>query len=195
MIAIVAVTLTTNAQMFMTGNLSFAGNGGKVEAGNITIDNDKTTSYGLGINGGYYLSDSFAVGLGLGFAGSKYKDADDDDISLSNSFNINPFASYYFLQNGNFKLAAQGTVILGFGGSKYKSGSTTTKGPKETTIGFSISPVAEYAINEHWSITSSFGRLYFTSDISKSGSNISHNNYYGLNASLSSFSLGALYNF
>lgn len=76
---------------------------------------ETSTEFGLGLKGGYFVSDGIAVGLGVNFGTETFEttDEDGDDINQTvGSFTIGPWARYY-LEMGLFAEAQAnfGSVI------------------------------------------------------------------------------------
>ena len=193
MMVMLLATISLNAQVFLSGDLSFDTYRNKTKDETTVVKGDRHFNSVIGVRGGYFFSDEFVVGLGLGYnfdgvnrvSGSK---------SFSRTFSISPFVQYYFLHSDNFAFGAEAGISTGFSGGHYKVDNTTYKYDKSNSLTTYISPVALFWLNDNWALTSSFGRLFFSH--SWSGDEVkSLENDFGFNASLSSLKLGVLYRF
>lgn len=154
-VALVAFAMTANAQLFFGGQLGLSTSGGTSEwtSGNTTTktDNLKTTSFTFAPQVGFFLSESFAVGgyLNLGITnqdnvGGTYNE------SKETTFGITPFARYYFINSGKWKVAAEGQLGFSLGHTTAKDGSgNIVSEPKTTTIAFNVRPLVAYSLTEN----------------------------------------------
>ncbi len=154
-VALVAFAMTANAQLFFGGQLGLSTSGGTSEwtKGNTTIktDNLKTTSFTFAPQVGFFLSESFAVGgyLNLGITnqdnvGGTYNE------SKETTFGITPFARYYFINSGKWKVAAEGQLGFSLGHTTAKDGSgNIVSEPKTTTIAFNVRPLVAYSLTDN----------------------------------------------
>ncbi len=154
-VALVAFAMTANAQLFFGGQLGLSTSGGTSEwtNGNTTIktDNLKTTSFTFAPQVGFFLSESFAVGgyLNLGITnqdnvGGTYNE------SKETTLGITPFARYYFINSGKWKVAAEGQLGFSLGHTTAKDGSgNIVSEPKTTTIAFNVRPLVAYSLTDN----------------------------------------------
>lgn len=141
------------AQLFVGGNLSLSHQGGSYEVGSTSTDKTKTTSFGFYPKAGYFLSDQFAVGAQLGIALSNSKTpGTPETVNSSSTIGLTPFVRYYVLQMDKFSIFGQGHLGLSLGSQKTKSGNTTTKGPKTTTVSLGIFPGVAYDVSDNLSL-------------------------------------------
>ena len=145
--------VTGKAQLFVGGNLSFSHQGGSYEVGSTSTDKTKTTSLGFYPKAGYFLNDQFAVGAQLGLALSSTKTPGTPEvINSSSTIGLTPFVRYYVLQMDKFSIFGQGQLGFSLGSQKTKSGGTTTKGPKTTTVSLGVFPGVAYDASDNLSL-------------------------------------------
>ena len=193
LLVMLTATISLNAQVFLSGDLSFDTYRDKSKDETTVVKGDRHYNSNIGVRGGYFFSDEFAVGLGLGYSFDGINRAEGTD-TFHRTFSFSPFVQYYFLSSDNFAFGAEAGISTGFSGGHSKIDNVTYKFDNSNSITAYISPVALFWLNDNWALTSSFGRLYFTH--SWTGDEVKNiDNGFGLNASLSSLKFGVLYRF
>ncbi|MCH8555118.1 MAG: porin family protein [Schleiferiaceae bacterium] len=176
-LGLVVGTYTAQAQLekgslLLSGDIGFNSSTGKMEitsGGNtVTQADPKFTDFNLNLQGGYFVADNFAVGLGIGYGLSKItEDGDDflDEISTG-IFAINPFARYYIPYTNKFAFFAQLDLGIGFGSTKTESrmGNTTiTDEGSVNVFGIGVSPGFTYFLTESIGLDLRVGFLGYNS--------------------------------
>ena len=198
------------AQLFVGGDINFNTSGGKTETATTSYDMTKTLGIDFSPLGGYYLNEDLAAGVGLTLSIDRQMTppllADGDKtIDVSSTFGIMPFIRYHFIRFNKFSVYGQGQIGVSFGSQKTKVGSTETKGPKRTTIGFSLFPGISFDISDNLSLETSinaFGFGYSITTNNNENTNVkttTSNGYFGVSLdnikTLGSISVGAIYRF
>ncbi len=193
LLVMLTATISLDAQVFLSGDLSFDTYRPKTKDESTTIKGDRHYSSNIGVRGGYFFSDDFVVGLGLGYNFNGVNRSEGSK-TFSRTFSVSPFVQYYFLHSDNFAFGAEAGISTGFSGGHSKIDNVTYKYDKSNSISIHFSPVALFWLNDNWALTSSFGSLFFRHYWS--GDEVkSVENGFGLNASLSSLKFGVLYRF
>ncbi|HPD95303.1 MAG: outer membrane beta-barrel protein [Bacteroidales bacterium] len=149
------------AQYFAGGSINFSFNGGKTETGNTTTDKTKTTAFQIAPKGGIYLSEKLMVGAQVSYTINNTNNPTTDVTDRTSTIGIVPFARYYAFSFNKFSLYGQAAAGLSFSAEKTKTGSTTTNGPKYTTISLGVTPGVAYALNNHVELNASLNMLSF----------------------------------
>ena len=137
------------AQYIAGGSISFSSNGGTVDNGTTTTDQNSRTSFYFNPKAGYFLSDDFLVGVELNLGTNKTTNPGvNERIITSNSFGITPFARYYAIRMDRFAIYGQGQLNVSFGHTKDKTGGTINAEPKTTSFGINIYPGISYDLND-----------------------------------------------
>lgn len=137
--------------------------------------------FGLAPEAGYFVDDNFAVGLGVFYTFSKFSpDADGAEDEKCNTFGVNPYARYYFLNSGNFRLYGQ----LGF---VYSSSDPDIDNADSTDyLEFAVRPGISYNVSDRFAINATFGALGYSQE--KEGDY--KESTFGLNLDMSSLRFG-----
>ncbi len=200
-----AMSSISNAQFFVGGGVGFDLTGGKTVIGSTTTDKPKTTSFDFSPVVGYVLSDNLEVGLELSLNTEKTKTFDTPEtIGKTTGFGLSPFARYYAVKMDKFGIFAQGVLVYNLETSKLTVSSTTTKGPKTTTLGFGVLPGISYDLNDQISLLAHINglNLGFTRETEKddNGNKDIDNNFgFGVNlngiVTTGAISIGAIVKF
>lgn len=144
----ILVSMTVNAQWYIGGGINLG-----VTSVNSGGQSATISQFGLSPEIGYYLNDKTDVGLDFTFGMISDGDATDTEWLIA------PYIRYAFLRFGNFEIS--GKAALGFGQTP---GTMTINGQAIsgtiTQVGFNITPVLVYGIDEHFSL---FSGLNFAS--------------------------------
>ncbi|WP_173073751.1 outer membrane beta-barrel protein [Tenuifilum thalassicum] len=146
---ILLLTSQVFAQLFVGGNIGLSMTGGKVDNGNTSVDKQKVTSFAFAPMAGMFLNDKLAVGTSLSFNLNNTKTpGNPEQIDRTTSFGVTPFVRYYAFTVNKFSLFAQANVGFAYSVEKSKVGSTTTTGPKTSTLSINASPGIAYNLSE-----------------------------------------------
>lgn len=196
--------ISSNAQVFVGGNIGFNASVDKTDAG--TAAEQKLFDYTLNFSpyAGKFLSEKFALGLALNVSNSRNQtDANPETFSKATAFGIAPFFRYYALKWNKFSVFGQGQVGLYYGISKDKTGGITIDGPKTFSTNIEFFPGLSYDLNDKLSLLTSlnFFSLGVNHDITTSGNNKHIETAFNLGAGLNniitpgSVTIGAIYKF
>lgn len=192
--ALMTLTLSLNAQVFLSGDVSTYTGRDKAKYDNTTVKGDLYYSSKVGVKGGYFFNDDFAIGLNLRYDFSINKNSSHDRKDFDRSLNFYPFVQYYFLHSGNFAFGAEASAGISVEGGYLKDENVKHVKGKENTFFTYVSPVAMYWLSDNWALTTSLGKLYF--EHSWSGDEHKYIiNDCGLDLSLASVTFGVLYRF
>lgn len=175
------------AQIFVGGSMGFNTTGGKIENGNTSVDKVTQTSFSLAPKAGVFLSEKFAVGAMLGFNLQNEKTpGNPDEIDRTTTIGLTPFTRYYAFTLNKLSIFAQGNLGFSYGVQKHKEGSTTTTGPKTTTIGLSAFPGISYKLSDKVDLEAVIGGFNFNFNrVSVKNNNTTNiTNNFGFGASL-----------
>lgn len=116
---------------------------------NSNSQSTKTNQFNFAVDGGYFIADHLALGLGTSYTSSKNGDF------KNNTFLVAPFAKYYFLE-GNTKLFARASYGLGRSTSDFiivnSFGNPTAGELKGDINSFELGAGVAFFINEFLSI-------------------------------------------
>ena len=114
---------------------------------------DKTTTFGIAPEVGYFISDRFAVGLGVGF---NYTSKDNRGTTSNViTWGVNPYARFYAVKADRFGFYLQGGV-------SYASEKEESASEADTMFYAGIKPGVSYSISDRFTINATFGNLgYF----------------------------------
>lgn len=146
------LSLASQAQFFVGGGVSLSSQGGTYKSGTTSRDLDSDFKFDFSPMAGYFLSEKLCAGAMITFGNEKAVHVLADVTDYSSSFGIAPFARYYPVKVNKFSVYMQGTAGIHFSSSKQKDAGVTTDGPKNTLIGFSVSPGLEYDLTEKISL-------------------------------------------
>jgi len=175
------------AQIFVGGNIGFSTTGGKIENGNTSVDKVTQTNFSLAPKTGIFLSEKLAVGAMLGFNLQNEKTPGNPDvIDRTTTIGLTPFARYYAITFNKLSVFAQGNLGLSYGVEKHKVGSTTTTGPKTTTIGLAAFPGISYKLTDKVDLEAVIGGFNFNFNrVSVKNNNTTNiTNTFGIGANL-----------
>jgi hypothetical protein len=196
--------VSLNAQIFVGGNFTFNTHNDKTDLGTTAIEKISDYSFDFSPKAGMFIFDKLAFGLALDiyFSGST-SGVSTETISKSSGFGLSPFMRYYAVKWNKFSLFGQGNIGLEFSNASRKTGTTTTDGPKTTTMYLSVYPGLSYDISEKLSLEISLNILSFGFDhkTTKQGTSKEVNSGFNIGAGLSNIvsigaiTVGAIYKF
>lgn len=175
------------AQVFIGGNLGFSASGGKIENGNTSVDKVTQTYFSLAPKAGIFLSERIAVGAQLEISIQNEKTpGNPEEIDRTNSMGLTPFARYYAFSLNKLSVFAQGNLGFLYAVVKHKVGSTTTTGPKTTTLGLTVFPGIAYKLTDRVDLEAVINGLNFNFNRQSVKNNNTTNitNSFGFNANL-----------
>lgn len=141
MIAVMAVAaISANAQMWVGGSLGF--NNSKVDG-----DESSVTNFSIKPEVGYSLNEKWDVALGIGYSFS-------DANRSTNTFSINPYARYKFVQAGNFYAFCDGGVAYA---TKHMQGDEDNT----NSFGVGFNPGIGYDLTEKVTLVAHVGDLSY----------------------------------
>lgn len=169
---------TSAGTVFIGGGLGFSSSNSKetVKIGGTTINTDgpQSTEFSILPGVGYFVADKLAIGIDISFTGNSLKENEDggDYTKVSTTtVGFTPFARKYFMLADNFGFTGNLGVGVAFGSSKIenKQGNTTTttEGPKVTTLEVGISPGLVFFPSNRVGLEANFGFVGFSSETSK----------------------------
>ena len=149
-VVLVAAICSSNAQVFVGGELGMGFSGGNTKYGNTTVDSPSTLSVRFSPKVGFYLNDNFAIGVevlvGTSVENDKAVNNETKDTELE--WGIAPFARLSVLEFGKFSVWFEGAAgVLGTS-SKSKTGNTTVDLPSTLSAGLSVAPLLSYSLTE-----------------------------------------------
>lgn len=178
-----AMTLVSNAQLFVAGSVAAKYSGGRSEYSApmyTTYDDDpKEVGFAFKPAVGYMIpGESYGFGLSLGYAYNSVKDNDytaneigdvivhQYEKTYSNIFEVGPFFRYAYARFDKITLYADFKVPVGFGKVKEDSDRRVSDVEKAFAIGVRLIPGLTYKFNDH---------ILFTTEIGLLGINYTHN--------------------
>ncbi len=142
----------------------------------------KNMSVGLAPEIGYFVSDNLAIGAALMFKYSTTETEDADNKVATTTFGISPYARYYFLTSGKFKMYGQA-------GFTYASSNTDVDGSKATNyLNVGVLPGVSYNLSDRVAINATYGFLGYDSYNDKNTDSKESN--FGLTLDMSSLRFG-----
>jgi opacity protein-like surface antigen len=197
------LSLAVNAQeLFLGGSIYANLDRGETTVGSTTNEDDKTNTLGLNPKFGIFLTEDIAFGAGVNFNRQKTIDAEDsDDFSVNNSFSFNPFARYYVINGGDFKVFAEGGLGFGLSRSKVESGGQSNDGPEGSSFEIYLMPAISYALTESFILEASVGSVSFDRNKTTTTTFVGAeeveqediNSDFGFNFGISSINFGAIF--
>ena len=145
--------MSSNAQVFVGGNLGFSSGSDKTKDNGMTIVSSSNSNFSFSPMAGKFLSEKFAIGAVLNISLSGSSSGVNPGTTVSNSsLGGGFFARYYALRWKSFSVFAQGNAGVSFSASNTKTGTTKVDGPKTTAEYFSVLPGLSYDVNGKLSI-------------------------------------------
>lgn len=150
-IALVAMTFSANAQLFVGGEIGLNTTGGNTKK---TINNETSTQKKGGLTSiiiapeiGYQFSEKFLVGASLGVIptiNKTYTGENTVTTTTTVDWSINPYARYRLAAIGNFGVWAQGGLSI--------YGSKISENTSNFAFNLGVLPVLSYTLNEHFTL-------------------------------------------
>ena len=132
--------------LFITGAFGFS---------STSMDEDKSSSFEIAPQIGYFLTENIAIGGKIGYASMKAESGDVDTMDMS-GLTLGAFGRYYFTPANQFSLFGQ----LGF---DYSSMDNKLADTKVNTFGAGLGLGMNYFVSSNFSIEAGIGLLGFES--------------------------------
>ena len=162
-LALVAVSLISNAQFFVAGSVSasYYSNSTTYESsivGNPTISSgfSVTPAFGYMIPGKSY---GFGLGLGYGYLSSKIDNLVDYDGGYTNTFDFGPFFRYAYAKFDKITLYVDAKMPISVSKENKRIGTVVKEGDNVFAIGGRLIPGLTYKFNNHILFTTEIGLL------------------------------------
>lgn len=196
-VTMVALSAALYSQAFVGGSLSFSASGSSTTSGNTTVDGPTSAAFLVSPMAGYYLNSQMAVGveLGLGFTSTNDHDIPTATKTTTTSIAISPFLRYHLVEMGPISVFGQGSVGIGIGSTKIKTGSVSADGPKTTSFEIAVRPGISYKLTDQIAIEAFLGGLSYNHTTIKKPNDDKDKSYdFGLSFS-TALNLGFVYKF
>lgn len=150
-IALVAMTFSAKAQLFVGGEIGLSTVGGSTKTTyngeTMTAKNGGNTTISIAPELGYQFSEKFLVGASLGVNPTITKTYTGENTVTKTTtvgWSINPYARYRLAALGKFGVWAQGGLSIG--GIKLDENTSTF------AFNIGVLPVLSYSLNEHFTL-------------------------------------------
>lgn len=194
---VVVFSTTLYSQVFVGGSVGFSVSGSSTTSGNTTVDGPTYSNFSVVPMVGYYLNSQMAIGaeFRLGFSSSNNNATPTATKTTTTSFGISPFLRYHLIEMGPISLFGQGSVGIGFGKTKIKSGNVSSDGAKTTSFEIAVRPGISYKLTDQIAIEAFLGGLSYDLTTEKQPNGDKDKDYtLGLNLS-TALNLGFVYKF
>lgn len=149
------------------GNLEISSRTTKYKFSSGSADGPTNSSFAIGPQASYFLSDEFSVGARISFVSNKTENATGNTKTTTNSFVFSPLARYHIPMGERFYFFGQGRLDFAFAGGKTKTGGVSIDGDPSNMIGLAVSPGILFFPGEKIGIEMAFDLLSFHSQVSK----------------------------
>ena len=158
-LAFLAVSMISNAQLFVAGSVSANHSSSKkVYVNHETDYNPRYNGFSIAPAVGYMIpGKSYGFGLGLGYAySSEKKDLSKD---FTNTFDFGPFFRYAYAKFDKITLYFDAKIPVSVAKEKEKTGNVTYDADKSFSIGGRLIPGLTYRFSDHILFTTEIGLL------------------------------------
>ncbi|MGC8803399.1 MAG: outer membrane beta-barrel protein [Bacteroidales bacterium] len=196
-VTMIALSATLYSQAFVGGSLGFSVSGSSETSGNTTVDGPTSAAFIVSPMAGYYLNSQMAIGveLGLGVTSSNNNRTPTATKTTTTSIAISPFLRYHVVEMGPISLFGQGSIGIGLGSTKIKTGSVSSDGPKTTSFEIAVRPGVSYKLTDQIAIEAFLGGLSYNHTTVKQPNDDKDKDYeFGLSFS-TALNLGFVYKF
>ena len=199
--AVLAFALTSNAQIWIGGNIGASHTGGVIKNDPLNGGDDsklaKTNRVSIAPKIGVDLSDKLAVGFSVDYTRSTTGKIDKDNRTIANTAGLTPFLRYTFVEFGKFGVLAEVGVPVSYQFGKGIAGGTATKTDPTLSYGLNVAPWLQYEASDNFVLECglNFMGLNATRTITTDQSDKDHkwkNTNMGINARSSLVNVGAL---
>lgn len=149
------------------GNLEISSTTTKYKFSSGSADGPTSSSFAIGPQASYFLSDDFSIGARIAFVSNKTESATGNNTTTSNYFVFSPLARYHVPMGERFYFFGEGRLNFGFEGGKTKTGGTSIDIDPANVIGLAVSPGILFFPGEKIGIEMAFDILSFRSRVSK----------------------------
>lgn len=137
--------------------------------------NSKSSIFTIIPRFGYFVGNTFELGIGAGYSYRKSESSMENDNSSygysqedkEKKFKINPYLSKYFKISEKFYITGTFNLIAGFG--KYNSIFTPSDSSNERDeeynlfdLDINVTPGITYFINKNWALSGNIGQIYYS---------------------------------
>ena len=211
-VVLVAAICSSNAQVFVGGELGMGFDGGNTKHGSTTVDSPTTFEVRVSPKVGFYLNDNFAIGVEVLLGTSVYNDkaVSNETKETELEWGIAPFARFSVLEFGKFSVLVEGAAGVYGTSSKTKTGNTTVDLPSTLSVGLNVAPLLSYSLTERINLemelnflSLGIGSTTQTTEISGSDDIKRNETYFGVgvdsnnvfNRNLGAVTIGFIYKF
>ena len=150
-LAVAFASLAANAQLYVGG-----------EVGAWRNSDANHTTFDLKPEIGYQLSDKWDLGIGIGFS-HDYKGKDDGKLNVkTNSFYLDPYARWSFVQFGPVRMFLDITAGVGTSNRKYKVGDETISDDADVAWRIGVEPGVAVGLCKNLDFIAHVGFLGYT---------------------------------
>ena len=161
-LAFLAVSMISNAQLFVAGSISANHSSGETIYANTISYSPKQNGFSVTPAVGYMIpGKSYGFGLGLGYAYSSVKtnDVNTTNKNYSNTFDFGPFFRYAYARFDKITLYFDAKIPVSVAKEKEKTGNVTYDADKSFSIGGRLIPGLTYRFSDHILFTTEIGLL------------------------------------
>ena len=163
-LGVTALSAQNQGDMYISGSIGMNGSSSKLTAGNTTVKSPGGFQMSITPQFGIFVIENLEVHLGLGYQFSKTpSDIKTEESTNTSMFTITPGINYYLpIVDGKFYYTPGLDLSVGFGGSNYKTETTTNKLSNNTSFGLSLALVSfEFRPVEYFGISFRAGDLTY----------------------------------
>lgn len=164
MLSSVSLFAQKAGDMYISGSIGMSGNNTKSVINNTSTKVPGGFQMNITPQFGIFVIENLEVHLGLGYQFSKTpSDIKTEESTNTSMFTITPGINYYFpIVDGKFYYTPGLDLSVGFGGSNYKTETTTNKLSNNTSFGLSLALVSfEFRPVEYFGISFHAGDLTY----------------------------------
>ena len=200
-VAVLAFALTSNAQLWIGGNIGASHTGGVVKNDPLNGGDDtklaKTNRVSIAPKIGVDLSDKLAVGFSVDYTRSTTAKIDKDNRTIDNYAGLTPFLRYTLVEFGKFGVLAEVGVPINYDFGKTIANGSSTKADPTFSYGLNVAPWLQYDASDNFVLECglNFMGLNATRTIRTDQADKDHkwkNTTMGLNARSNLVNVGAL---
>ena len=157
-LAFLAVSMISNAQLFVAGSISANHSSGETIYANTISYSPKQNGFSVTPAVGYMIpGKSYGFGLGLGYVYSSIKDG--PSKNFTNTFDFGPFFRYAYARFDKITLYFDAKIPVSVAKEKEKTGNVTYDADKSFSIGGRLIPGLTYRFSDHILFTTEIGLL------------------------------------
>ena len=200
-VAVLAFALTSNAQLWIGGNIGASHTGGVIKNDPLNGGDDtkqaKRNQVSIAPKIGVDLSDKLAVGFSVDYTRTTTGKIDKDNRTIDNYAGITPFLRYTLVEFGKFGVLAEVGVPINYDFGKTIANGSSTKADPTFSYGLNVAPWLQYDASDNFVLECglNFMGLNATRTITTDQADKDHkwkNTTMGLNARSNLVNVGAL---